>query len=73
MGQGSATNDENAKAFRTIGNDWTSFKIKIKSNYVLLYINNILKDTVQTDISKPVSVWGGSTANKVSVRNVVIE
>ena len=73
LGQGSATNDENAKAFRTIGNDWTSFKIKIKSNYVLLYINNILKDTVQTDISKPVSVWGGSQSNPVSIRNVIIK
>lgn len=73
LGQGNATNDENAKAFYKIGSNWTPFKIKIKNNYVLLYINNILKDTISTDISKMVSVWGGSSANKVSVRNVVIK
>ena len=73
LGQGNATNDENAKVFYKIGTNWTPFKIRITNNYVLLYINNVLRDTVQTDISKPLSVWGGSSANKVSVRNVVIE
>ena len=29
--------------------------------------------TVSTDTSADVSVWGGSSANKVSVRNVVIK
>ena len=59
--------------FYKIGADWSSFKITIGNGSVSLYIDNTLIQTVSADTSKFVSVWGGSSSNKVSVRNVVIE
>ena len=73
LGQNNSTNDENAKIFYKIGADWSSFKITIGNGSVSLYIDNTLIQTVSADTSKFVSVWGGSSSNKVSVRNVVIE
>ena len=71
LGQGNASNDENAKIFRSIGSDWTPFKITIADGTVTLDLNGTVY-TVSTDTTADVSVWGGSSVNYVSVRNVII-
>ena len=74
IGQGNATNDENAKIFYKITNssDWTDFNVEIWRGKVTLSINYHKVEEVSCDISKPVSVWGGSQANPVSIENLVI-
>ena len=74
LGQGSATNDENAKIFYkfTDNDNWSSFRITIGNGSISLYVDGTLIQTVSADTSKAVSVWGGSNTNRVSVRNVKI-
>ena len=73
LGQGSVTNNENAKIFYRVGSDWVTFKIIIDDGSISLYIDGTLIETKSVDTSSDVSVWGGSSSNPVLVRNVKIE
>ena len=73
LGQNNSTNDENAKIFYKTGINYVAFRIIIANGSVSLYIDNTLIETVSTDTSKSVSVWGGSSSNKVDVKNVKLK
>ena len=72
LGQYSSVNDENAKIFHKATYEWANFRIVIANGSVSLYVNEVLINTVSTDTTGSVSVWGGSSDNPVSVRNVII-
>lgn len=72
LSQNSYNSHESEKIWYVIGSSWVSFEAIIKDGTVQLYINDNLIQSVNTDTTGTVNLWGGSNANPVSLRNLKV-
>ena len=73
LSQNSRNAHESEKIWYVLGSSYVDFKITIENNTVALYIDNSLVSSVNVDTTPTVRMWGGSSANKVDLRNVKIK
>ena len=66
-------NDESAKIFYTVRNNWVTFKLILKDGNASLYINDTLFKSVACDTTGDVRVYAGSNVNPVSLNDVKIK
>ena len=72
LSQNSGNSRESEKIRYNLPSSWVSFKAIIGNGQVSLYIDDQLFQTINTDTTGTVSVWGGSNANPVNVTNLEI-
>ena len=73
LSQNSGNVHENEHIWYVVPGSWVDFKAIIGNGIIELYINNSLIKSVNADTTGNIQIWGGSTANPVSLSDVKIK